>query len=445
MTSARDDVATGDATPVAMPDLATGDANMPGGIEPAAARPTGFGHAFASLRCRHFPKVYATGWIWSIARWGLGFLGAFVANDLTGSPRLVQLTGTMMWGPLLFAGLIGGAVSDRFDRRRTVLVQLGVLVPLTAMMGALALTDALRVWMIYPFMLVVGLGWIVDMTARRALIYDLVGAEQINGAMALEMLSSSAGLLLGALIGGTVIQTLGVGAAYLVIAAGLLVAMLIMWRVPAPGAAPAGLAAPVEKPPPFLRAVAEGFRALPANLALVSILGVTVFVDFFHFSYFPIVQVMGKRVGASPAMIGLISAAAGAGMMAGSLWVAIRTPHRGKAYVGGSLVACLLLIGFATLPWYWMMVAFAGAAGVALGLFGATQTALAITATTPEMRGRAMGLLSMAIGALPVGMYALGELAQAVGAPMALVIFNVAGFVGLLVWLRVRPEVLSVR
>jgi len=46
---------------------------------------------------------------------------------------------------------------------------------------------------------------------------------------------------------------------------------------------------------------------------------------------------------------------------------------------------------------------------------------------------------------LPVGMYALGELAQAVGAPTALVIFNVAGFVGLLVWLRLRPEVLSVR
>jgi len=405
-----------------------------------------FGHAFASLRVRHFPKVYATGWIWSVARWGLGFLGAFVANDQTGSPRLVQLTGTMMWGPLLFAGLIGGAVSDRLDRRRTVLVQLAVLGPLTAGMGALALGGALRVWMIYPFMLVVGLGWIVDMTARRALIYDLVGGDQINGAMALEMLSSSSGLLLGALIGGTVIQGLGVGPAYLVIAAALLLSLVVMWRVPAAAVASgsSGAAGPAERPP-FLRTVVEGFRALPADLALVSILGVTVFVDFFHFSYFPIVAVMGKRVGASPSMIGLISAAAGAGMMIGSIWVAVRIPHRGRAYVGGSLAACVLLIGFATIRSYWFMVAFAGLAGAALGLFGATQTALAITATAPEMRGRAMGLLSMAIGALPVGMYALGELAQALGAPTALVVFNVAGFVGLLVWIRVRPEVLSVR
>ena len=409
-----------------------------------------FANAFGSLRSPHFPKVYATGWIWSIARWGMGFLGAYVANDLTGSPRLVQLTGTVMWGPLLFAGLLGGAVSDRFDRRRTVLLQLGLLIPLTVLMGLAGLTETLRVWMIYPFMLVVGLGWIVDMTVRRALIYDLVGAEHVNGAMALEMASSAAGLALGALLGGIIIDQLGVGQAYLAIAAALTVALAVMWRVPSTGGVRAERQATVDPHgppplPPFLHTVLEGVRALPTNLTLVSILGVTVFVDFFHFSYFPIVQVMAKRVDASPTMTGMISAAAGLGMMIGSLWVALRSTHRGRSYAGGSLAACGLLIGFAVLPRYWAMVGFAGGAGVAMGFFGSTQTALAITSTSAEMRGRAMGLLSMAIGALPIGMYALGELAQAVGAPAALVIFNVAGLLGLLAWLRVRPEVLQVR
>jgi predicted MFS family arabinose efflux permease len=429
---------------------------MSGGAT-ASGTAGGFGSAFSTLRIPHFGKVYAVGAIWSIARWGLGFLGAFVANDLTGSPRLVQLTGSAMWGPLLLGGLIGGSVSDRFDRRRTVLAQLGVLFPLSVLLGVLALQDALRVWMIYPFMVLVGFGWIVDMTARRALVYDLVGGERVNGAMALESLSSSAGLFLGALVGGTVVQTLGVGPAYLAVAGALAAAAVIMWRLPAPvrrgvtvtgppaGGAGTAAAASAPKPPSFLRTVTEGLRALPGNLALVSILGVTVFVDFFHFCYFPILQVMGRRVGASPAMIGLLSAAVGAGMMLGSLWVAIRAPHRGRVYVGGSLAACLLLVAFAVLPYYGVMLGLALLAGVALGLFGSTQSALAITATSDEMRGRAMGLMSMAIGALPVGMYALGELAQAVGAPVALVAFNLAGFVGLLIWLRVRPEVLSVR
>lgn len=396
--------------------------------------------AFASLRSPGFPMVYAAGWIWNIARWALSFLGAYEANRPTGSPRLVQLTGTFMWGPLLFAGLIGGAVSDRFDRRRTVLLQLAVMIPLTALVGVLALRGTLAVWMIYLFMLAVGVGWVVDMTVRRAMIYDLVGAAHVNGAMALEMLSSAGGMAIGALVGGSIIQAVGVGEAYLAIVGGLVVAMVVMVGVPHIAGEPRP-----ETSPRFFATVAEGFRMLPTNLALVSILGVTVFVDFFHFSFVPIVQVIGKRVDASPSAIGMITAATGIGMMIGSYWVAARQPHRGRAYVYGSMAACLLLLGLAMVPNYPVIVLSALCAGVAMGLFGSTQIALAITSTTPEMRGRAMGLLSMAIGALPLGMYALGEAAQAIGAPAALVVFNLCGLVGLIVWVRVRPEVLSLR
>ncbi len=406
----------------------------------STAEPSAGVGAFASLRAPHFAKVYAAGWIWNIVRWALSFLGAYTTNRLTGSPRLVQLTGSFMWGPLLFAGLIGGAVSDRFDRRRTVLLQLGVMIPLTAVMGVLALGDALRVWMIYLFMVAVGVGWVVDMTVRRAMIGDLVGPEHVNGAMALEMLSSAAGMAIGALVGGSVIQVLGVGQAYLVVVGGLLVALVVMATVPSTPRATTG-----EKPPPFFATVAEGFRMLPTNLALVSILGVTVLVDFFHFSFVPIVQVIGKQVDASPSAIGVISAATGVGMMIGSYWVAARRPHRGRAYVYGSMAACVLLLGLAIVESYPVIVLSALGAGVAMGLFGSTQIALAITSTTVEMRGRAMGLLSMAIGALPIGMYALGELAQAVGAPTALVVFNLCGLLGLIVWVRRRPEVLSER
>ncbi len=63
-----------------------------------------------------------------------------------------------------------------------------------------------------------------------------------------------------------------------------------------------------------------------------------------------------------------------------------------------------------------------------------------MTAVPEAMRGRAMGLLSTAIGALPLGMYGLGELAEAVGAPAAIAAFNLTGFVALLVWNLWRPE-----
>jgi hypothetical protein len=60
------------------------------------------------------------------------------------------------------------------------------------------------------------------------------------------------------------------------------------------------------------------------------------------------------------------------------------------------------------------------------------------------MRGRAMGILSMAIGALPFGMVLLGLGAQVAG-PEAAVVASVAiGLALMAAWLWRRPEALRI-
>ena len=189
--------------------------------------------AFAPFSVPHFGKIYMGGMLWSVCRWGLGFLGAYFVNQRTHSPRLVQLTGTMMWAPLLFAGLIGGSLADRFDRRRIVLAQFSTLMPLVGLIGFASLTNHLEVWMIFPFQICIGVGWVIDMTARRALVYDLVGDQHVNGAMALEQFASSLGLAGGALAGGSIIGGLGIAWAYIAVAACMSVALLVLARLPA--------------------------------------------------------------------------------------------------------------------------------------------------------------------------------------------------------------------
>ncbi len=400
---------------------------------------SGLRRAFESLEVPYFARVYASGWIFSIVRWGLSFLGTFVVNDLTSSPRLVQLCGAFMWGPLLFAGILGGAISDRFDRRKTVLGLFSAMVPVTAAMGWFGYHDQLTVWIVLPFMTIVGFGWVVDMTARRALVYDLVGPTQIDNALALEMLSTASGLALGSLIGGSLIEWLGVGGAYLGIAGLLSVSAICMWRVPSIASADE----PARES--FGKSIAAGFRALPKNPTLVSILGVTVIVDFFCFAYTPIIQVVGERLGATPVSIGLLATSTGVGMMVGSLWVAAARPHRGWAHLVGSLIAMIFLFGFVLFESYGLVLASLFASSIGFGLFGATQGALTMTASDASMRGRAMGLLSMAIGSLPFGMYLLGELAERTSVTTAVVAFNVMGLASLLVWMVVRPETQQTR
>ncbi len=393
-----------------------------------------FARIFSSLLVPHYPALYASGWVFNMSRWGLAFLGAFVINQETASPRLVQLTGTVMWGPLLFAGLVGGAISDRLDRRSLVLGLFLTMAPLAAAVGVLELAGRLSVWMIFAAMLLVGVGWVIDMTARRALIFDIVGSERINNAMALETVSVASGLALGSLLAGSVVEHLGVGYAYLALAGLVLIAAMLMSRVPRQR--------PIHhaEVEPFLRSVAAGFRSLPGNPTLVSILGVTVTVNLFHFPFFPIVQVIGERLGASPSGIGALSAATGVGMMMSGLFVATANPHRGRVYVWGPATAMVVMLGFALFREYVLVLLSLFVAAVGLGFFGSTQGALIMTSVPDAMRGRALGLLSTAIGSLPIGMYALGELAEAVGAPAAVIAFNVTGLVVLLAWTFWHPE-----
>ena len=392
---------------------------------------------FVALEVPSYGYLLAAGWCWTICRWGAGFLGAYLANSLTGSARLVQFTGVALWAPLLLGGVLGGVISDRFDRRRTVITQFAVLIPLALAMGVAGLTDVLRLWMVYVFLAVVGVGWIIDMTSRRAIVYDLVGPVRLDNAMALESLSTSSGLALGTLVGGSAIQAVGDGAAFLCIAALLVAALLLFLRVPR---VERSTARTTESGLVALRA---GFALLRTERALVSVLGVTAAVNFFFFSFTPLVQVVGTDLGVGAFLIGLLAAMIGVGMMLGSMFVARSQPRRrGLVYVAGSATAMFLLVPFALSPWYVPAAVALLVSATGMGLFGSTQGTLVMTAVAPELRGRALGLLSTAIGSLPLGMIALGELAEVVGARAAIVTSVLTGAVVLGAWLLHRPDVL---
>ncbi len=390
----------------------------------------------SAFGARHFTLVWLSGLIWHLTRWGVAFLGTFLVNDMTGSPRLVQLAGTMLYAPLLLGGVLGGVVSDRFDRLLTVRTQLGVLIPLSVAVGILVRTDRAPLWVIYLYMFLVGIGWVTDMTSRRALVFDLVGDDRIDHAMAMESLSLSSGMVLGALFGGSAVGAVGVGSAYFFIAGLLLVALLLLTPV---------------RSPPIVRSQAtgspiadlvDGVRALRAQRGVFAILGVTVIANFFLFAYFPIIPVVAERLDATPFLVGLLTAGTGIGMMTGSLVMARLAPvRRGMFYVGGLFIALGFLVPFARGTVFVVVLASLICSGVGSGFFGATQTTLVMAAAPEELRGRALGLLSMAIGALPLGMYVLGEVAERIGVSDALTLNAALGAIVLLVWSLRRPEV----
>lgn len=372
----------------------------------------------------------------------MAFLGTFLINELTGSPRLVQLAGTMLYAPLLLGGVLGGLVSDRFERLLTVRIQLGVLIPLSLAIGLLVRADRAPIWAIYVYMFLVGIGWVTDMTSRRALVFDLVGDDRIDHAMAMESLSLSSGMVLGALFGGSAVAAVGVGSAYFLIAGLLALAFLLLAPVKSPPVVRRqGSPDPNKKLSP-LRDLIDGVRALRAQRGVFSILGVTVIANFFLFAYFPIIPVVAERLDATPFLVGLLSAGTGIGMMIGSLIMARLAPRqRGLFYVLGVFIAFAFIVPFGRGTAFIVVFAALVGSGIGGGFFGATQTTLVMAAAPEHLRGRALGLLSMAIGALPVGMYVLGESAERIGVSDALTLNVIVGALALTIWTIRRPEV----
>jgi predicted MFS family arabinose efflux permease len=400
----------------------------------------------SAFGARGFTQLWLSGVCWHWGRWGIAFLAAYQVNQVTDSPRLVQLTGTTMWAPLLFGGAIGGVIADRFDRARTVRLQLAVLVPMVALMGWLELSGRLEVWMMYPFLFFAGVGWVGDMTSRRSLVFDIVGQERVDNAMALESAALASGVAAGNLLGGGIADALGVGEAFLVVAGLLSVGLVLMSTIPSDVMPTTSSTSQESGRPGALAELREGLLLVRTNRGLRSILGITVLANFFFFAYFPAVQRIGDRLDASPTQIGLLASMTGFGMMTGSLLMAWRQPfHRGRVYVGGVAFGMAMLIPFATATSLWVAMLALYLASIGSGLFGSTQSTLVLTVASERMRGRAMGLLSMAIGALPLGTFVLGEIAEVIDTRAAVLAMAVIGLVALVGWLFTHPEVVRMK
>jgi MFS family permease len=388
-----------------------------------------------------YGRLWASGFFWNLTRWMGIFLCTYMVNDLTGSPLLVQLVGSAFFVPMFAGGALGGVIADRFDRRRTILVQLVMLIPCSLLMGAVVLAGEARTWMIYPFILLVGVGQMVDMTSRRALIFELVGDRRITNAMALEAVSMTGGAMLGNAVGGGVIALLGIGQTFLMMAAFYAAGYLLLAGVPS---------MPPRARPQFRTSVATelraGFRYVLSQPALVSVLGVTVIMNTFYFTFVPMVPEFADRLEVGALLAGVLASANAFGSMLGTLVIARGIPFgRGAIYVGGCVIALVSLLVFAAVDVYLIALLGLAAAGAGMAGFATMQSVLVMVSASDEMRGRAMGILSMAIGALPFSMLGLGLVAQAVGSPAAVMGSVITGLIALAAWLLARPEAARMR
>ena len=366
-------------------------------------------------------------------------IAGYVVFQLTGSTFETQLVGVASTAPMLLLGVASGFIADSFQRRHVLIAIHLVNIVLAGVVATLLLAGLIESWHLLALTAGFGVSNALDMTARRAFVSDVVTSPALPFALALETLSMTSSAMIGPWIGGALVDYVplgdtGAAGPYLFMMAAYAVgALLLFMRVTSSGRqhpGPLNLGSAVES-------ITQGLRAIAGNRVVVGTLGITIMWNLFFASYQPLLPVFAAEVlQVSPALLGLLGGAQGAGALLGSMFIATRRSigHRSRYYIFGTLLSLASLFVFSLSSVFPLSFAALLVAGVGFAGFATMQATLVLVSVEEEMRGRAMGVVSMAIGGLPLGMLGVGALAELVGPGTAVTITSSTGFVGVCLW-----------
>ncbi len=178
------------------------------------------------------------------------------------------------------------------------------------------------------------------------------------------------------------------------------------------------------KPWRLLAEIAEAARIAFAHPALRMVLGVTVVMNVFGFSYTGILPAFGAvAFQADPLGIGLLAAAEPFGALLTGLALAMRRgAPPGRMHAGGrargGFLCVLVLAAFApSLP---LAVLLLLIGGLGTAAFASLQTGIVMMQAPPEARSRILGLTTTCIGTGPLGVLLVGALADDQGPRLAI-------------------------
>ncbi|MEA2468679.1 MAG: hypothetical protein QOJ57_2805, partial [Thermoleophilaceae bacterium] len=174
---------------------------------------------------------------------GLGTQAALVALPyqvyvISRSAFLTGLLGLVELAPLIALSLFGGALADRFDRRRLLLLAQIALVLVACGLAAAALLGTPPLWLLYVLAGLSTAAAAMERVTASAMVPNLVGPERLRGALSLTFGLYQVTMVVGPGLGGVLISAAGVQGAYIadaVTCAGMAIAAYMMRPQP-PGA-----------------------------------------------------------------------------------------------------------------------------------------------------------------------------------------------------------------
>ncbi|MBN9612884.1 MAG: MFS transporter [Actinobacteria bacterium] len=337
----------------------------------------------------------------------------------------VGITMSLQFGPQLLLVPISGTVADRFDRRKVLFVTQTLLMLLALGLGVLLISGHAQLWHLYCFALGLGIVNAFDTPARQAYVSDLVQADQLSNAVALNSASFNSARLIGPAVAGVLIAVIGSGWVFVINAVSFIAMLVALWLIRT-----------VHEPTPAsgresqLGQLVAGFRYVVRRRDLL-VICIMVFVIGAFGMNFPIFSsTMAVEFGRGAGEYGLLSSILAIGSLAGALMVAKRPAARFRAVVmagGGFGISCTIA---ALMPTFWTFAATLVLLGYCTSTMLSTANGFVQTTSEPRVRGRVLSIyFAILMGGTPLGAPIVGAVSDALGPRWGLGVAALSGFV----------------
>ncbi|MBS1660729.1 MAG: MFS transporter [Bacteroidetes bacterium] len=386
-------------------------------------------HAFRALRNRNYALFFCGQSISQIGTWMQRTAVSWVIYSITQSASMLGLSVFAQQFPSFLFSLLGGIASDRYNRRKILLVTQTASLIQSVILAILTMTGHYVIWEILALGTVLGIINAFDTPARQPMVHDLVSdKEDIPNALALNSAMVNIARLIGPALSGIVLQSFGAHTCFSLNALSFLavIASLLLMKLP-PFTPPATKKNAITE-------LSEGFTYLRQTPRIATIILLIMCMALLVIPYDTLTPIFAKVIFHGDARtFGYIASAAGLGSIAGSFFLAAQKKEANlvRILLANIIILGIGLFGFSRCTSFLWSIPFSVIIGFAsLTPMTASLTIIQIEAAA-HMRGRMMSYIALAyFGMLPLGSLLVGAVSEKITAPTTLML---QGIIALLI------------
>ena len=335
------------------------------------------------------------------------------------SPLALALVMLAFAGPMSIVSIFGGAMADRFPRRRNIMWSQSSAALFAVVLGVLDHLGIVTLWQVLVLGAAQGSALAINMPSRQALISEIVPEGNLMNAISVNNAAMNLTRVAGPAVAGVLIIYISTSGVFFLVAGTYLFATASMVMINA-GKSPA-----MRSQKSMTGDIGEGFSYAAGNPVLLALIVMAFIPVMFGMSYHALLPAWAREaLDVQSDGMGMLMMVVGIGALVGTLVLAsLRDLKRRGLFL---LVVCvawgIVMALFSQTTSYTLAILILPFMGLASSLFMSLNMTLLQLYAAPEMRGRMMSFMMMTWGVVPLSALPFGALAERTGTPDALLL-----------------------